>query len=94
MIRVMEFDASIDGWVREAFWPALMGVLAAFLYLSLLARAHLRARLLVALAREAGRRRRRQEEFRSVWGFAPRLEHYRRLEQDLLTRLRREGIRA
>lgn len=90
----MDVDGSIERWVAEAFWPALVGGLAAFAYLSLLARAHLRARLLVALAREAGRRRRRQEELRSAWGFAPRLDYYRRLEQDLLSRLDKEGLRA
>jgi DNA-binding response OmpR family regulator len=84
----------VDSWVREGFWPALVGSLAAFAYLSVLARAHLRARLLVALAREAGRRRRRQEELRSTWGFAPRLDYYRRLEQDLMGRLRKERIRV
>lgn len=82
----------IDSWVRELFWPALLGSLAAFAYLSVLARAHQRARLLVELAREIGRRRLRQEELHRVWGFSPRLDYYRRLEQNLLARLSREGI--
>lgn len=90
----MEFDAAIDRWVRELFWPALIGSVAAFAYLSLLARAQLRARLLVALAREVRRRRQEQEEFRGVWGYAPRLERYRRLERDLAQRLEREGLRV
>ena len=84
----------IDSGVREFFWPALLGGLAAFAYLAVLARAHLRARLLIALAREAGRRRRRQEEIYNAWGHAPRLEHYRRLERQLLGRLEKEGLRA
>ena len=84
----------IDSWVREFFCPALLGGLAAFAYLAVLARAHLRARLLIALVREAGRRRRHQEEILNAWGHAPRLEYYRRLERQLLGRLEKEGLRA
>lgn len=90
----MEFDASIDRWVREFFWPALMGSLAAFAYLALLARAQVRTRTLVALLHECRRRILRQEERRASFGHAPRLEHYRRLERDLLRRLEREGVKA
>jgi membrane protein required for beta-lactamase induction len=89
----MDVDASIERWLAQVFWPALLGGLAAFAYLTVLARAHLRAKLLIALTREAGRRRRRQEELLQSWGFAPRLEHYRRLERQLLSRLEKEGLR-
>jgi len=92
MIGVMEFDARIDGWVREFFWPALMGSLAAFAYLALLARAQLRARVLAGLLGECRRRIARQEERRALLGHAPRLEHYRRLERELLHLLLKEGV--
>jgi hypothetical protein len=94
MKEVMEFDASIDRWVREYFWPALMGSLAAFAYLALLARAQVRARVLVALLGECRRRIVRQEERRAFLGHAPRLEYYRRLEQELVRRLAEEGVRV
>ena len=93
MKEVMEFDASIDRWVREFFWPALMGSLSAFAYLALLARAQVRARTLVALLAECRRRIVRQEERKSAFGHAPRLEYYQRLEQELVRRLAKEGIR-
>ena len=88
----MEFDASIDPWIRELFWPALFGALAAVAYLSILARAHQRAKLLVALIRECRRRLFRQERMREALGFAPRLDHYRRLERTLAQRLEKEGV--
>ena len=90
----MDVEGSIERWVSLIFWPALLGGLAAFAYLSVLARAHLRAKLLLSLLREAGRRRRRQEEILGSWGHAPRLEYYRRLEQQLLRRIEKEGLRA
>jgi hypothetical protein len=93
MKQVMEFDASIDRWIREFFWPALMGSLAAFAYLALLARSQMRARSLVALLAECRRRIFRQERMRDSLGFAPRLDYYRRLELKLLLRLSKEGIR-
>lgn len=94
MMVGMDVDASIERWLGQIFWPALLGGLAAFAYLSVLARAHLRARLLIALTREAGRRRRRQEEILNAWGHAPRLEYYRRLERQLLGRMEKEGLRG
>ena len=90
----MDVDGLFERGLAEAFWPVLLGGLAAFAYLTVLARAHLRAKLLIALTREAGRRRRRQEEILNAWGYAPRLEHYRRLEQQLLRRLEKEGLQA
>ena len=89
----MDIDVSIERWLTQIFWPALLGGLAAFAYLAVLARAHLRAKLLISLALEAGRRRRRQEEIFHAWGFAPRLEYYRRLERQLRGRLEKEGLR-
>lgn len=94
MIQMMEFDASIERWVRDGFWPALMGSLAAFAYLTLLARAQVRLRVLVGLLGECRRRIVRQEERRASLGHAPRLEYYQRLERELLRRLSKEGVRV
>lgn len=90
----MDVDASIDRWVRDLFWPALMGSLAAFAYLSVLARAFLRARLLAALLVECRRRILLQEERKAALGHAPRLEHYLRLERELNRRVEREGVKV
>ena len=89
----MDFDASINYWAGEILWPALLGSIAAFVYLAVLARAHLRAKLLVDLARECRRRRERQERIRASWGFGPRLAHYRRLELRVQVLLEKEGLR-
>jgi hypothetical protein len=94
MIQVMEFDLSIERWVRDCFWPALMGSLAAFAYLALLARAQVRLRVLVGLLGECRRRIVRQEERRASLGHAPRLEYYQRLERELIRRLSKEGVRV
>jgi len=91
---VADFDASIDQWIRDFFWPALIGSLAAFAYLALLARAQVRLRVLVALLGECRRRIVRQEERRASLGHAPRLEYYQRLERELVRRLSKEGIRV
>jgi hypothetical protein len=80
----MKVVMDVDGWVREVFWPAMMGSLAAFAYLSILARAHLRARLLVTLLAECRRRIGDQRRMHETLGFAPRLEYYRGLEQRLV----------
>ena len=90
----MDVEGLIETGLAQALWPAFVGGLAAFAYLTVLARAHLRAKLLIALTREAGRRRRRQEEILNAWGYAPRLDHYRRLERQLLGRLEKEKLRA
>ena len=89
-----DFDASIDQWIRDFFWPALIGSFAAFAYLALLARAQVRLRVLVALLGECRRRIVRQEERRASLGHAPRLEYYQRLERELVRRLSKEGIRV
>ena len=90
----MDFDAWIDGLTPADAVVALLAALTAAAYLVLLARAHARATLLLALAREARRRRLHQEALLESRGFAPRLEHYRRLEADVAARLTREGLRS
>jgi hypothetical protein len=90
---VAVLDAQIDHWIREIFWPALFGSLAAFAYLSLLARAQVRARVLASLLRECRRRIERQQRMKESLGFAPRLEYYRTLEIRLRARLLKEGVR-
>jgi len=85
---------SIDRWIRDLFWPALTGSLAAFAYLVLLARAQLRSRVLVSLLHEVRRRIERQQRMKESLGFAPRLDYYRALELRLTARLAKEGIRA
>jgi hypothetical protein len=87
-------DAWIEGLTPADFVVALLAALTAVAYLAILARAHARATLLLALAREVRRRRLGQEEMLRAQGFAPRLEHYRRLESDLSARLSKEGLRA
>ena len=89
-----DFDASLDLWIRELFWPALTGSLAAFAYLVLLARAQVRSRVLVSLLREVRRRIERQQRMKESLGFAPRLDYYRALELRLTSRLAKQGIRA
>jgi hypothetical protein len=91
---VADFDMSIDRWIRDLFWPALTGSLAAFAYLVLLARAQLRSRVLVSLLHEVRRRIERQQRMKESLGFAPRLDYYRALELRLTARLAKEGIRA
>jgi hypothetical protein len=88
----VEFDAEADRWIRDYLPALLIGAAGAFCYLALLARAHLRARLLVDLYREAGRLRLKQEEIKKREGDAPHLQRYQRLEQGLLQILAREGL--
>jgi hypothetical protein len=87
-------DSWIEGLTPADVVVALLAALTAFAYVALLARAHARAKLLLALAREARRRRLAQEKILNAQGFAPRLEYYRRLELDLSARLSREGLRG
>lgn len=93
----MDFDASFEALFRAWFWPFLLlsvaGAASAFCYLALLARAHLKARLLVDLYREVGKLREKQQEIKKVHGDAPYLSRYQRLEQELLRLLDREGLR-
>lgn len=87
-------DTQIDYWIRELFWPALLGSLAAFAYLSLLARAQVRSRVLASLLRECRRRIERQQRMKDLMGFAPRLDYYRNLELRLRAQLLKEGVRV
>ena len=89
-----DFDASIDRWIRDLFWPALTGSLAAFAYLVLLARAQVRSRVLASLLHEVRRRIERQQRMKESLGFAPRLDYYRALEVRLTARLAKEGVRV
>ena len=90
----MDLDTWLAGLTPADFVVALLAALTAFSYLALLARAHARAKLLLALAREVRRRRLAQEGILHQQGFAPRLEHYRRLEADLSARLSKEDLRG
>jgi hypothetical protein len=90
----VDLDAWIEGLTPADVVVALLAALTALAYFALLARAHARAKLLLALAREVRRRRLAQEAILHAQGFAPRLEHYRRLESDLSARLSREGLRV
>ncbi len=90
----MDLDSWLEGLTPADFAVALLAALTAFAYLAILARAHARAKLLLALAREIRRRRLAQEAILNAQGFAPRLEYYRRLESDLSARLSKEGLRA
>ena len=91
---MVEFDAWLNQLTPADFVVALLALLTAFAYLALLARAHARAKLLLALAREVRRRRLLQEDLLRSQGYAPRLEHYRRLESDMTARVAREGLRG
>lgn len=88
----MDLDGAIQAWAGDVILPALIGSLAAFAYLAVLSRAHLRAKLVVALARECRRRREEQERIRDAWGYGPRLEEARRLERAAMKLAEREGV--
>ena len=88
----MDLDSWLEGLTPADVAVALLAALTAFAYLAILARAHARAKLLLALAREVRRRRMVQERILDAQGFAPRLDYYRRLESDLSARLSKEGL--
>jgi hypothetical protein len=90
----VDFDAWLNQLTPADFAVAVLALLTAFAYLALLARAHARATLLLALSREVRRRRRLEEELLQTKGFAPRLEHYRRLDAEMARRLAGEGLRG
>jgi len=90
----VDFDAWLNQLTPADLAVAALALLTAFAYLALLARAHARAKLLLSRAREVRLRRLRQEEFLQAQGFAPRLEHYRRLEAEMARRLANEGLRG
>ncbi len=89
----MDLERQAERLVSEYLAPLLVGGLAVFCYLALLARTHLKARLLIDLYREAGRLRKKQEEIKNREGDAPHLQKYQRLEQGILKLLDREGLR-
>lgn len=89
----MDLERQAERLISEYLVPLVIGGLAVFCYLALLARVHLRARVMIDLYREAGRLRKKQEEIRNREGDAPYLDKYRRLEQGLLNLLAREGLR-
>ena len=88
----MEIDALAERLFGDLFWPLLFGGLAAFTYLGLLARAYLKIKLILDLHRECVRLRQRQEAVKRERGDAPFLDHYRRLEKELLLMLKKEGL--
>lgn len=89
----MGLDAWIDRLTPADAVVALLAALTAFAWLALLAREHQKTRVLVSIAMEFRRRRVRQEEILATWGFAPRLDHYRRLERAVAARLEKDGVR-
>ena len=89
----MDLERQAERLVSEFLAPLVIGGLAVFCYLALLARTHLKARLMIDLYREAGRLRKKQEEIRNREGDAPHLQKYQRLEQGLLRLVDREGLR-
>ena len=88
----MDLDTAIQTWAGALLWPALLGSLAAFISLTLLARAHVRAKLIVDLAQVCRRRREEQERIRDLWGYGPRLQEARALERAAHRLLKREGL--
>ena len=79
----MDIDASIDKLLGELFVPVILGAAAVFVYFAALARAYHLARLRLGLLEECRRLRLEQEALQDRLGFAPRLDHYRRLEAAL-----------
>jgi hypothetical protein len=79
----VDIDASIDKLLGELFVPLILGAAAVFVYFAALARAYHLARLRIGLLEECRRLRLEQEALQDRLGFAPRLDHYRRLEAAL-----------
>ena len=79
----MDIDSSIDKLLGELFVPLILGAAAVFVYFAVLARAYHLARLRLDLLEECRRLRAEQEALQDRLGFAPRLDHYRRLEAAL-----------
>jgi hypothetical protein len=79
----VDIDASIDRLLGELFVPLILGAAAVFVYFAALARAYHLARLRLGLLEECRRLRVEQEALQDRLGFAPRLDHYRRLEAAL-----------
>ena len=85
----MDVDAAIDRLLGDLFVPLILGLTSAFAYFAVLARAHQKARTLLALAQECRRRRMDEELLERRLGYSPRLDRYRRLEAELARRLGR-----
>jgi hypothetical protein len=79
----VDIDATIDKLLGELFVPLILGAAAVFVYFAALARAYHLARLRIGLLEECRRLRLEQEALQDRLGFAPRLDHYRRLEAAL-----------
>jgi hypothetical protein len=88
----VDVDAAIETLFGPLLWPAFLGAVSAFVFLALLAQAQLRTRSLVAVYVECVRRRVEQEKLQQRLGLGPKLAQFRRLEQLLRERLRREGL--
>lgn len=89
----MDLERQAERLVSEFLAPLVIGGLAVFCYLALLARIHFKTRLMIGLYREAGRLREQQEQIKMRVGDAPHLQKYQRLEQGILKLLAREGLR-
>lgn len=85
----MDVEALVDRLQGDLFVPLLLGLTAAFAYLTILARAHLQTRVLSALARQCGRRCAEEEERERRIGYSPDLARFRRLHAALARRLER-----
>ena len=85
----MDVEALVDRLQGDLFVPLFLGLTAAFAYLTILARAHLRTRVLAALARQCRRRRAEEEDRERRIGYSPDLARFRRLEAALARRLGR-----
>lgn len=85
----MDVDSLADRLQGDLLVPLVLGLASAFVYLAILARAHLQTRTLAALARECRRCREEEERVELRLGYSPRLGRLRRLEADLERRLAR-----
>jgi predicted aminopeptidase len=90
----VEIDACAGRLIAVYLPSVLIGGLAAFSYLALLARAHLRLQALIRLLAEVVRRRAEQEEIRDRLGDAPQLDRYSRIEARLRALLDAQGLRS
>jgi hypothetical protein len=89
----VDFDALLGRLLGDLFIPLVLGLVCAFVYLAVLARAWERTRALVAAARECRRRRLEEEALFDRFGFSTRLPRLRRLEAELTRRLGQSGAR-
>ena len=85
----MDVDSLVDRLQGDLFVPLLLGLMSAFAYLTILARAHHQTRVLGALARQCRRRCVEEEERERRMGYSPDLARLRRLDAALARRLGR-----